>query len=351
MKLNRLQSLDVIRGIAAISVFLYHFGTAKLPKLHQLLLQFQSSFLWCNQGLHWGVIVFVVLSGFSIHMKNTNRDTLNTSQYLKRRLLRIVPVLIFAIIFGYFVDFYFYHRVISDYAYNFFSNIFLLTGFLPIEPPYSNTILNTAIVEILIYLSYPFILQYFKKNKLAIILIILLIHMLNFGLIFTNINPSWIGRNFFALSLYWWIGALFAELTFNTGGQTIKYKKIFQGGIPLFVGYLIYYLSSHFINFQGSHVFKSICLAIISGILIATIVDLELSSKYKMKFFGFQYIGTVAYSLYAIHFPIILFLNSFLIIKRVPLNNQYCIIWLAVIVMTLLTYFFIEKPFHKMARK
>ena len=351
MKLNRLQSLDVIRGIAAISVFLSHFGTANLPKLHQLLLQFQSSFLWCNQGLHWGVIVFVVLSGFSIHMKNTNRDTFNTFQYLKRRLLRIYPVLIFAIIFGYFVDFYFYHRVISDYAFNFFSNIFLLTGFLPIEPPYSNNILNTAIVEIVIYLSYPFILQYFKKNKLVIILIILLIHMLNFGLNFTNINPSWVGRNLFALSLYWWIGALFAELTFNIGFQTFKYKKIFQGGIPLFVGYLVYYLSSHFINFQGSHVFKSISIAIVSGILIATIVDLELRSKFKMKFYGFQYIGTVAYSLYAIHFPIIFFLNSFLTFQGVSFNYQYYIIWLAVIVVTLLTYFFVEKPFHKMARK
>jgi len=351
MKSKRFYSLDVIRGVAAGCVFLSHFLLERLPKLHQLFLQFQSSFLWCNKGLHWGVIVFVVLSGFSIHMQHTNRDTFITSQYLKRRLLRIYPVLIFAIVFGYFVDFYFYHRVISDYAYNFFSSIFLLSGFLPIEPPYSNPILHTAIVEILIYLTYPFIMPFFKKNKIGIILIILLIHLFNFGFNFVNLNPTWVGRNLFALSLYWWIGALFAELTFNTGIQTIKYKKYFQGGVPLLIGYLIYYLSSHLINFQGSHVFKSICLAVVSGILITTLVNRELILKFKVKFYGFQYIGSVAYSLYAIHFPIIVFLASFLTIKGVPINYQYYFILVAVIIITLLTYFFIEKPFHNIARR
>jgi peptidoglycan/LPS O-acetylase OafA/YrhL len=351
MSSKRFYSLDVIRGIAAVCVFLSHFGTATLPRVHKIFEQFQASYLWCNQGLHWGVIVFVVLSGFSIHMQYTNRDILNISQYLKRRLLRIYPVLIVAIIFGYLVDFYFNHRAIAEYVYNFFSNIFLVTGFLPLEPPFSNTILHTAVVEILIYLSYPFILLHFKKNKLIIISIILLIHVLNFGLIFTQINPTWIGRNFFTLLLYWWIGALFAELTYNTNIQAAKYKKNFQGGLPLLIGYLIYYLSSHFINFPGSHVFKSICLAIVSGILISTFVNLELSSNVKVKFYGFQNIGTIAYSLYAIHFPIIFFLNNFLTNNEVLVKYQYCFIWLAVIVMTILTYFFIEKPFHKMARK
>jgi peptidoglycan/LPS O-acetylase OafA/YrhL len=351
MKLKRLQTLDLIRGIAAISVFLTHLGTTKLPYAHQFFLEFQSSYLWCNKGLHWGVIVFVVLSGFSIHMQNTNRDSFNTSQYVKRRLFRIYPVLIFAIIFGYFIDYYFYQRGIFDYVFNFFINTFLLTGFAPLEAPFSNTILHTAIVEILIYLSYPFIFPYYKKNKLGIVLIILLFHLLNFGLIFTNINPSWVQRNFFGLSLYWWIGALFAELTFNNAVKTLKYKKFFQGALPLSIGYLIYYLSSHLINFQGSHIFKSILLAIVSGHLIATVVNLELNSKSNRNYFGFQHIGATAYSLYAIHIPIIFFLNSYLTLNAIPLSNQYYVIWFAVIVMTLLTYFLIEKPFHNMARK
>lgn len=351
MKLTRLNSLDIIRGIAAVSVFLSHFGPFALPLPHQLFLTFQASFLWCNEGLHWGVIVFVVLSGYSIHMQNVNRDTLNIKTYFKRRLLRIYPVLFVAIIFGYFVDFYEYNRSISEYAYNLFSNIFLFTGLLPLEPPYSNPILHTVIVEILIYFSYPLILPYYKKNRLGVVLIILLFHLLNFGLIFTNINPTWVQRNFFGLSLYWWIGALFAELSFSKADKIINNKKFYQGALPLIVGYLIYFLSSHLINFQGSHIFKSIFLAIVSGLLIVTVVNFELHSKFTRNYFGFQHIGTAAYSLYAIHIPIIFFLSRFLTVNAIPLSNHYYFIWIAVIVMTILTYFLIEKPFHNIARK
>lgn len=349
MKIQRLNSLDCIRGIAAISVFLSHFGNSKLPLLHELYGDFQSKFLWCNGGLHWGVVVFVVLSGFSIHMQYVNTESFDINLFFKRRLLRIYPVLIFAILLGFIVDNHFYHRHILEYVKNFLANGLLLTAFFPIQPILVNGIMHTAIVEVVIYILYPTMFRFFKKNPIAFYFVLLVMHFLNFGLNYFQIDGTWIGRNVFSLLLYWWIGAFFAEFTFTSKKHFTFNKQIYKGWFACILGYGLYLSISHLINFQGAHIFKSILLAILSGMFISSLVDFEIKNNYK-RFFGLQYLGLVSYSLYAIHIPIVFFINSSITLQNLYKNNLYYIIWVSVIGMTFLTYMFIEKPFHKMAR-
>jgi peptidoglycan/LPS O-acetylase OafA/YrhL len=351
IKISRIKSLDVIRAVAAISVFLSHFGSIELPKLHQYYLQFQSIFLWCNQGLHWGVIVFVVLSGFSIHMYYCREKSFDKSLYLKRRLLRIYPVLTASIFIGFLVDYCLYDHSLADYVYNFLSNVLLITAIFPLETPFSNTIMHTAIVEVVIYISYPFIFSKFRKNKKIIFLILIFLYLLNFGLVFFQIDPTWVQRNYFGLLLYWWIGAFFAELTFDTKSDLIQFNKYLIGWVPITITYLIYLISSHFVNFVGAHIFKSFLLAIFSGILLFNVVRREIRFENSMKFFGFDRIGSSAYSLYAIHFPIILISNQILKQINIPSIFVYLIILLIVGIITFFTFKFIEKPFHILARK
>lgn len=351
MILKRFKSLDVLRGFAALSVFLTHFGPIKLPYLHQFFSNFQSEFLWCSEGLHWGVVLFLVLSGFSIHMQQVNSTKFNISHYFKRRFYRIYPVLITAILLGYIVDFYFNHRLISQYFINFFFNGLLFTGILPLEPLFGNRIMDTAIVEFLIYISYPFIFRYFKRNMIFVFLLFFLIHILNFGLTLTKVELSWVQRNFFRLALYWWMGAIFAELVLNSDPKYLKVKKYFQGILPLFIGYVFYYSVSHLINFKGSHIFKSFLVALVGGILISTFVEQEYKSNFNKKFYGFEYLGLASYSLYAIHVPVIYLINNSTTTQKLGQITTYYLIWISVIGITILTYLFIEKPFHKIARR
>lgn len=351
MTSNRYKSLDVIRGMAALSVFLSHFGPIKLPYLHQLFSRFQLEFLWCSGGLHWGVVLFLVLSGYSIHMQNVNSLNFQISKYFRRRFFRIYPVLVIAILLGYIVDYTFTHRSISQYFHNFLINGFLLTAVMPLEPLFGNRIMDTAIVELLIYISYPFVLKYFKKNMIYVFTFLFLIHILNFGLLTTEVEQSWVQRNFFRLSLYWWIGAFFAEITFNSESKFLKFKKYFLGLVPLMILYFIYYTFSHLINFQGAHIIKSLFVSVLGGILISTIVRAENRSNLKIKFYGFEYLGSISYSLYAIHVPVVFFIYNSSKLNSLNYSIQYFLIWFAVIIVTLFTYFFVEKPFHRIARK
>jgi len=78
----RIKELDVFRGLAAISVVLYHY-TTRYNKI------FDSSYS-VNLKYGWlGVPVFFILSGFVIYLTvNKSEDALD---FLKRRFIRLYP--------------------------------------------------------------------------------------------------------------------------------------------------------------------------------------------------------------------------------------------------------------------
>lgn len=110
---RRMLSLDVIRGGAALAVLISHWGgwtnpgnPVSLGDLLVSLLQRAIAFVWSGGGIHPGVIVFIVLSGFCIHLpiarhpESTSQPTSYWKMYAKRRLLRIGPVYVIAALLG-----------------------------------------------------------------------------------------------------------------------------------------------------------------------------------------------------------------------------------------------------------
>jgi peptidoglycan/LPS O-acetylase OafA/YrhL len=97
---NRNQSLDGLRGLAALSVFIHHvwshqLGSDGVPEAHGF---------WGVVGneLRLGVILFFVLSGYLLyrsfihHLRHDTRPHLG--RYLKRRAARILPAYYVAVI-------------------------------------------------------------------------------------------------------------------------------------------------------------------------------------------------------------------------------------------------------------
>ncbi len=90
----RLHFLDGIRGLASLYVVLFHEATAKVvvpPKLSPVL---HFVHAWCGLG-HFSVVVFIVLSGFSLMLpisrSGETRLVGGFSRYLRRRARRILP--------------------------------------------------------------------------------------------------------------------------------------------------------------------------------------------------------------------------------------------------------------------
>jgi peptidoglycan/LPS O-acetylase OafA/YrhL len=88
--------LDGLRGIAALFVFFTHFFYIT----HFLDPSYQPSSIWGYlDAAHQSVLLFFILSGYVIGLTNkTAMDKKSVKDYVKRRLVRIYPIYIAAII-------------------------------------------------------------------------------------------------------------------------------------------------------------------------------------------------------------------------------------------------------------
>jgi len=97
----RLRRIDVLRGVAILSVFLLHwygaaFGTDHL-RWNGLVRDFASApntAFWCFYPLSYGwmgVSLFFVISGFCIHVSTLQTGNLHAGKFLWRRFWRICP--------------------------------------------------------------------------------------------------------------------------------------------------------------------------------------------------------------------------------------------------------------------
>jgi peptidoglycan/LPS O-acetylase OafA/YrhL len=146
--------INVARGLAALSVFVYHYGVGPVLAKYSGIAQFN----WISvPGAIYGVALFFVISGFCIHgsewrrLQKSNR-TLNICQYFKRRVRRIYPLYVVALLLSCLLN---WMQAKPPGIADFFSHLFLLHGF---SGEYFNTInlvLWTISIEACFYLIYP----------------------------------------------------------------------------------------------------------------------------------------------------------------------------------------------------
>jgi peptidoglycan/LPS O-acetylase OafA/YrhL len=313
---QRLLALDIARGLAAGGVLFIHLGNnisiSESPLFYSFVkfLYDSNNFLFgANNGLHWGVVVFIVLSGFCIHMPSARQglQKVNISVYARRRFYRIFPVLIAASLIGLIA-----HTISNGFSLGAVGDLLINMTMAPSlmllpELP-GNGILITVIAECLLYAAYPIC---FPKNKIGwfyILVAAVTIHIANFSLLyFAEISPSWLVRNFYAFFLYWWIGAIFAELAFNANGWR---PIIPTGGTIIVIVYVIYVLFGNFVHFEHSMVPKTLYLAVMTGFFLYVVSknggDLAQIKMLNFIFRPLAKIGEYSYSLYVVHVPILM---------------------------------------------
>lgn len=134
--MNRIRSIDGLRGLAALAVVLFHYGRffdAALP------------------GVSWGYLavdLFFIISGFILsarYLESIARGETSFGKFFVRRIARLWPLHIFAIALIFLENWFFFDhlhlfRVASGYAtFDIFSNILMFQGFtntsLLLNPP------------------------------------------------------------------------------------------------------------------------------------------------------------------------------------------------------------------------
>ena len=346
MKLAYRPEIDGLRAIAVGAVILYHAQITFLG--HQ---PFKGGFI--------GVDIFFVISGYlitSIILKEfVTTGSFSFKHFYERRIRRILPVLLFvklvslpiawmyllpndlvefskSILYslGFSSNFYFHYSGL-EYSVEGLQHPFLHTWSLSVEEQY--------------YILFPIVLlitfKYFSKY---------LIHILIFSFIVSLGLADWSSRNYPSVSFYFlhtrmWellAGSILAYFEVTNGQRS--QNKILNLILP-FSGLILIVQSILFFDDEMFHPSFYTLSPIIGVCLIIwfshkdEIVTKLLSTK---LFVG---IGLISYSLYLWHYPIFVFVAKLNISEGNILIKL--LIGVFVLILSIVSYYFIEKPIRK----
>lgn len=296
------RSLDALRGISALLVFVAHFSQqflnidalGRLGGALELL------------GVI-GVSIFFVLSGFLIHLGGLNEIKRSGSilwgQYFLRRSARIVP--------AYWLALVVYSSMSGSLESNmltqaniatFLTHAFFVSSFWPGHFEAINAIFWTVVVECHFYLVYPLLLQLRRKFGVRNWIVLTMGLSLTFFVVASAISPvgpirvMW-QHTWLALLWQWMLGVMLAEY-YQSAKTRVREAKIqllrsFQGFIipALFLGVLID-VPAIVLNYQR-FIVPVLCFGLVAAALYSSIP--------MFRFSWIRSLGDVSYSIYLWH--------------------------------------------------
>lgn len=360
-------SLDIVRGLAALSVLLSHWGGWTIgfagTTTQQIIGFFQYAFqllLWGGGGIHPGVIIFIVLSGFCIHLPQAMApDKLNRSGFwwifALRRGVRILPVFWAALLLGVISVLLTggNGQVINGDLLFSISGISEIARFFGVTAPYpGNEPLSTVAVEMLLYASYPLFLFFHKRYGLAA--------LVGFGLLMYSsivwvrllgVETSHLHGTWFEFVIYWIVGAVSAGVYAKRA--TKNNSALVKLALLVAVTYLCYLSLITFVHIKGFHVVTTVLLALLTGGMLIGLLTLEskLSQRQTKIVALMALLGTRSYSLYVVHSPVIVTTLWFLSAHTtLPIFSYPLLTLMVVFIATELMFRFVEQPSHQYAR-
>ncbi len=316
---QRLIILDSFRGLAAIIVLFHHifkinidFFKSNLNKISYAILDFISSLN------HESVIFFFILSGFSIGLSLKNKQLNNKTvinEYIYRRFKRILPIYWFSLLVTLIAGILMGKLYMKDYGIlNFVGNLLFLQTSAAGTPawitPYGlNGPLWSLAFEFFFYMIFPisYLINELALTKVSVNIKFMILLILSAFAIALNklfFVPYFL---FFASLPIWILGFL--------SSQTYLFHKRYDTLFALVCIISILYLG------VGKIYVHSDSLALISkGLLmnsvfyLITVKSTYISSNNNIvKIFNvlFYEIGKGSYAIYALHYPLLLFLKYY----------------------------------------
>lgn len=337
---NQTKYLTGIRALGVLMVFM-----VRIVQGYTISSPYLSALIYMTQ---YGVILFFLISAYTIYMSISNTKDFSFKRYLTKRVLRIIPmyylVIIVVFVFGGAIG---YEKIfgISNGLKSLFMNLSFLNLF---DIRYRQSILYvswTIPVEMFMYLLLPLAFFYLSKDKKRIVNLLLVTFIISIASQLTYLRFYPLNYQYYAL--HW--SVLFYLFTYVLGiavyllveKKLITYKLSSLGLILILAIFVIYPRVINTDNDITNTIFMTIWSALV---LFASTAGSKLS---KLLFENpvAIYIGNISYSFYLIHFSIMQIFPA----QNQPLLLRTIIVLTITIVISHLTYTFIEKPFIKLA--
>ncbi len=344
-----------LRGIAVILVLFYHLDLTHFSKGY------------------YGVDIFFVLSGFFISksiIEGLEKNNFSVNLFYKKRFLRIFPLLIIVIIISNLAGFF----LLTDLHLKKLgeSSLFSTIGlsnfyFLGDDNYFSDTSASKPLlhlwsisIEMQFYVFIPlFLILYFKNRKIFLIFFTLILlltlfcgFILSDGFYRVESLKKFLGlgfNNFFYLTPLRIYGFLFGTLAFLISRYNFytKYQTSSVVIFSLIIGFIIFldlFERNNYFWVEGVIVVFSIFIIILN-------VNHKFLKLLEFKFLQFS--GKISYSIYLIHWPILIFFNYKNIYNESHVNT-FVTKFLLVLIIYILSYFtfeFIEQRFRYSSHK
>lgn len=352
-KNNRIDYLDSLRGIAILLVIAAHVGS---------LIGVSGSWGHAVRQLGFGVQLFFVISAFTIYLTYARSIEKGVSHpvqgFLARRLTRILPIywlgiLIYTIVYGFSSRGWLPGPELWHYPVN----IFLLNIW---HPDTQSSVVPggwSISVEVMFYLSFPFIVKYVRNFKTAsIFLFITLIPLPLLAIILKHYSGDFfLSSNPQLVDLFWARNPLnqfacfafgfifyFAVKEDKFAFLTDKKWNLLTIGFSLLI--IVLTIRGNIPYVQHAHLYSlAFCILAIS----LSYIGWALFSNQIFSFFG-----RISYSSYLLHFLILKQLG----ILITPGNNLLAFMEMFVLTLVFTTVFayvsyrLIEQPAMKLGR-
>lgn len=374
-------SLDAIRGLAALSVVVYHWkhffynGTV-LSNYDNLAQPFYSFlFVFYKKG-YFSIDLFFLLSGFIFFLLYSNRISakeISIRSFSILRFSRLYPLHFITLLFVLAIQMVTHYRTGSfivhplNDLYHFILNVFLASG-LGLEHGSSfNSPVWSVSIEVLLYAIF-FILCSFGKSRPLKLLIFIFTGLV---LSYTRFPLTVIGKGIFSFFL--------GGLVFHYYSNIIKAEKYYRFLAPfaivLFSVWVVTFLEikfdfieSIFLKLLGSSfvfnsydysteiVHQSFNLFTTAFLFPLTILLFALIETYRGHLGRrVSFLGKISYSVYLLHFPlqlIIIVLTGILGVESTFFYTKTSMIlfFFVLIPLSLSSYRFFERPAQELIR-
>ena len=308
---ERLQWLDELRGIAALSVMFIHYDH---------LLHSPESRPFLVESFARGVQLFYVLSGFILYRLYSTQfgDWAVYRRFILRRFFRVTPLFYFMILIGLVAP----YQKVPDPIVNSILHILILPfGFFPkyigsmIGPEWS------VYVECWFYALFPLIVAVYRRNPTAVLGTAIAISFSQAVIVFMAV-PDAPTRTFFYLQpttqlMFFILGIVLADRTEPGSGKRVSPVWFYLGTLAtLFTPYLV-----------RSSTVQVYLSAISIGLMVASYSSVARPAWLRSLLL---WVGTRSYSLYLIHIPLLM-LTDFV----VPSRGNGVVVWGAQVLLAL----------------